>query len=137
MKALIFDIERCSTVDGPGVRTTVFFKGCNLKCKWCHNPESQLAELQMMFFANKCVSCDKCKMVCPTSLADCSLCGKCSQYCPNDARVICGKKYTVEEVIGEILKDKFFYENTGGGVTFSGGECMLQSDFLVEVLKKM
>ena len=136
MKGFIFDIERGSYVDGPGIRTTVFFKGCNLRCAWCHNPESQSPKPQMMFYKNKCTGCGKCKEKCPNHLESCELCGKCTIYCPHDAREICGKEYTVDEVMREILKDKVFYENSGGGVTFSGGECMLQIDFLEEILKE-
>jgi pyruvate formate lyase activating enzyme len=136
MKATVFDIQRSSFVDGPGIRTTVFFKGCNLRCAWCHNPESQSAALQMMFYKNKCTGCGKCKEKCPNSLEKCDFCGRCTLYCPHDAREICGKEYTVEEVLRVILKDKTFYENSDGGVTFSGGECMLQIDFLEEILKE-
>lgn len=136
MTSVIFDIQRNSFVDGPGIRTTVFFKGCNLKCAWCHNPESQDFKPQMMFYKDKCTGCGKCKEVCPYNLANCNLCGKCTLYCPVDARKVCGKEYTVDEVLVEIIKDKTFYENSGGGVTFSGGECMLQIDFLCEILKK-
>lgn len=135
-KGMIFDIVRCSYVDGPGIRTTVFFKGCNLKCEWCHNPESQSPEKQIMFFKNKCTGCGKCREVCPNNLKKCNFCGECELYCPNDARKICGKEMTVDEVFSEILRDKAFYENSGGGVTFSGGECMLQINFLKEVLEK-
>lgn len=135
LKATIFDIERNSYVDGPGIRTTVFFKGCNLRCAWCHNPESQSPKPQMMFYKNKCTGCGKCKEKCPNHLESCELCGKCTLYCPHDAREICGKEYTVDEVMREILKDKAFYDHSGGGVTFSGGECMLQIDFLEEILK--
>ena len=134
-KALIFDIQRGSFVDGPGIRTTVFFKGCNLSCKWCHNPESQSNKKQLMFYKDKCTNCGKCKTVCHFNLEKCDFCGKCTLYCPNDAKEICGKVYTVEEVLCEILKDKTYYGETGG-VTFSGGECMLQIDFLVEILKQ-
>ena len=133
--ATIFDIQRSSYVDGPGIRTTVFFKGCNLRCAWCHNPESQKKEVQMLFYANKCTGCGKCKEKCPNALERCDLCGKCALYCPHDAREICGKEYTVEEVLSEVSKDKAFYENSGGGVTFSGGECMVEIDFLTEILK--
>ena len=135
-KAIFFDIQRNSFVDGPGIRTTVFFKGCNLKCAWCHNPESQSAKPQMMFYKDKCTGCGKCKSVCPYHLEQCELCGKCTLYCPADARMVCGKEHTVDEVLKEVLKDKAFYETSGGGVTFSGGECMLQIDFLVEILKQ-
>ena len=136
MTATIFDIQRASFVDGPGIRTTVFFKGCNLKCAWCHNPESQSREKQMLFHKNRCAGCGKCKEKCPNSLEKCELCGKCALYCPHDAREICGKEYTVCEVMREVLKDKAIYEGSGGGVTFSGGECMLQIDFLEAILKK-
>lgn len=136
MKATIFDIQRNSFVDGPGIRTTVFFKGCNLRCLWCHNPESQVSEKQLMFYKDKCTGCGRCREICPNQLNKCVFCGKCELFCPADARKICGKKYTVDEVLSEILKDKSFYETSGGGVTFSGGECMLQIEFLCELLKK-
>lgn len=127
MKAVIFDIERNSFVDGPGIRTTIFFKGCNLRCAWCHNPESQLPEKEIMFYKNKCTGCGRCAGL-TTEAHD--------FVCFNDAKEICGKEYTVREVLTEVLKDKAFYETSGGGVTFSGGECMLQSDFLCELLKE-
>ena len=136
MNGLIFDIERNSFVDGPGIRTTVFFKGCNLKCKWCHNPESQSLKTEMMFYKDKCKGCGKCLEVCPYNLKKCDFCGKCTFYCPADARSICGKEYTADEILKEVLKDKMFYETSKGGVTFSGGECMLRIDFLEEILKK-
>ena len=135
MKATIFDIERSSFVDGPGIRTTVFFKGCNLRCEWCHNPESQSKNKQILFYKDKCTGCEKCKSVCPYAFEKCDFCGKCALYCPQDARKICGKEYTVEEVLSEILKDKAYYGESGG-VTFSGGECMLQIDFLKAILEK-
>lgn len=135
LKATIFDIERSSFVDGPGIRTTVFFKGCNLRCEWCHNPESQSSKKEMLFYKNKCTDCGKCREKCPNSLNECTLCGECSLFCPQDARVVCGREYTVEEVFREIEKDKPFYASSGGGVTFSGGECMLQADFLSGILK--
>ena len=136
MKAMIFDIQRSSYVDGPGIRTTVFFKGCNLHCAWCHNPESQSSDVEMMFYENKCTHCGKCKEKCSNALQKCELCGKCTLFCPTDAREICGREYTVEEVMTEIVKDKLLYETSGGGVTFSGGECMLQIDFLEEILRE-
>jgi pyruvate formate lyase activating enzyme len=90
----------------------------------------------MMFYKNKCGNCGKCKEKCPNSLKSCELCGKCTFYCPNDAREICGKEYTVDEVLREIRKDKTFYKTSGGGVTLSGGECLLQIDFLEAILKE-
>ena len=132
----LFDIQRCSFSDGPGIRTTVFFKGCNLKCKWCHNPESQKLETQMLFYANKCTHCGMCKQVCKYALKQCDLCGECESYCTQEARKICGKEYTVKEVFSEIIKDNDFYKTSGGGVTCSGGECMMQIDFLEELIKE-
>lgn len=136
MKATIFEIQRTSFVDGPGIRTTVFFKGCNLRCKWCHNPESQQTARQMMLYKNKCTDCGKCRDICRHSLESCYLCGECVKHCPHDARKICGMEYTVDEVFEEVKKDQLFYETSGGGVTFSGGECMLQNEFLTQILKK-
>ena len=135
-KGMIFDIQRNSFVDGPGIRTTVFFKGCNLHCAWCHNPESQAICPQLMVYADRCQDCGKCKAVCPYGSESCRLCGKCVAACPHGARTICGREYTAEEVLAEVKKDMLFYKTSGGGVTFSGGECMLQMDFLAELLKK-
>lgn len=127
MKATIFDIQRNSFVDGPGIRTTVFFKGCNLRCAWCHNPESQRGEKEFLLYPDKCTGCGRCKSI----TAD-----DADFFCYNDAKEICGKDYSVDEVFAEVIKDKTFYDNSNGGVTFSGGECMLQIDFLLEILKK-
>jgi len=127
MKATIFDMQRTSFVDGPGIRTTVFFKGCNLRCRWCHNPESQKAEKEILFYKNKCTGCGRCKDL---NAEDENF------ICYNDAKEICGKEYTTDAVFSEIVQDKSFYETSGGGVTFSGGECMLHIDFLCEILKK-
>ncbi len=135
MTATVFDIQRSSFVDGPGIRTTVFFKGCNLRCAWCHNPESQSAAPQMMVYADKCKGCGKCLEKCPHDLKSCELCGKCELYCPADARRVCGKVYTADELLEEILADKLFYEASGGGATFSGGECMLYPEFLASLLQ--
>ena len=126
MTATIFDIQRNSFVDGPGIRTTVFFKGCNLRCAWCHNPESQSFRKEILFYKEKCTGCGACRGL----TAEDTL-----FRCPNSAKEICGREYTVDAVAQEILKDKLFYEASGGGVTFSGGECMLQIDFLEEILK--
>lgn len=125
--AIIFDIQRNSFVDGPGIRTTVFFKGCNLKCKWCHNPESQSSKPQILFYKDKCTGCGRCAGITERDT---------DFVCFNDAKQICGKQYTVDEVFRIVEKDKPFYEASNGGVTFSGGECMLQIDFLYEILKK-
>ena len=125
--AIIFDIQRSSFVDGPGIRTAVFFKGCNLKCKWCHNPESQSSKPQIMLYKDKCTGCGRCSGITEKNT---------EFVCFNDAKQICGREYSVEEVFGIIQKDKLFYDTSNGGVTFSGGECMLQIDFLCEILKK-
>lgn len=132
---IIFDIAHGSFVDGPGVRTTVFFKGCNLKCKWCHNPESQSSAPTLLFYKSKCVGCGICNEVCTKERKNCNLCGECTLYCSMGARQICGKERTSDEVFAELVKDKPYYKDSGGGVTFSGGECMLQPDFLLELLK--
>ncbi len=135
-EGVIFDIIRNSFVDGPGIRTAVFFKGCNLRCAWCHNPESQSAEPELMLFESKCTHCGRCREVCPHGLAHCRLCGACVHNCPSGARSICGRSITAEALLQELLKDRMFYELSGGGVTFSGGECMLQTDFLCDILKR-
>ena len=147
LSATIFDIQRGSYVDGPGIRTTIFMKGCNLGCAWCHNPESQNAKPQRMFYKNKCVLCGKCVTVCPSGALTfdnspvlnpekCTLCGKCALWCPADAISVCGKTMDTETVFREVRKDKAFYETSGGGVTVSGGECMLCPDFVAELLDK-
>ena len=127
MKAVIFDIARGSYADGPGIRTTVFFKGCNLKCAWCHNPESQRAEREILFYKSKCTGCGGCKALTVKDEAF---------LCFHGAKELCGKEYSVAEVMKETVKDQAFYEGSGGGVTFSGGECMLQIDFLEEILRE-
>ena len=144
VKGNIFDIVRSSIVDGPGIRTTVFLKGCNLDCKWCHNPESKLTRSQIMFYKNNCVGCGACLSVCDHNAISenfefnrekCVACGKCSTVCFNGARKFCGTYKTPLEVFNEVMLDEVFYKNSGGGVTFSGGEPMLQTEFLVETAK--
>lgn len=131
----LFDIQRASMVDGPGLRTTVFFKGCNLRCAWCHNPESQSGRRELMIHRNRCSGCGTCARVCPHGLAACDLCGKCADYCPHGARELVGREMSAEEICGIIEKDRAYYENSGGGATFSGGECLLQADALVPLLR--
>lgn len=130
------DVQRFSTDDGPGIRTTVFFKGCNLHCAWCHNPETQLSYPQIMYYANKCTHCGACTRACKYHLQDCEACGECVDACPNDARQLSGRVYTVDELFAELKKDALFYQTSGGGITCSGGECLLQIDFLAEILRR-
>lgn len=134
--ALLFDLQKGSVIDGPGIRTTVFFKGCNLRCKWCHNPESQRQEKELMFYKSKCIDCGVCRTLCPHALQACDLCGECTVYCPRHAREILGKTYTAEELFTQIETDTLFYQASGGGVTFSGGECMLQATFLADIMAR-
>lgn len=126
MNGTIFDIQRFSVHDGPGIRTTVFMKGCPLRCKWCHNPEGLSSLIQLQFFEDKCLGCGVCKD--RKSLND-------AENCPSEALTVCGRDISEDELIIEIMKDKIFY-GEDGGVTFSGGECMLQADFVSAVLTK-
>ncbi len=136
MKAMITDIKRFAVHDGDGIRTTVFFKGCPLRCLWCHNPETISTKTQMAVYQHKCKSCGKCREVCPYDMEKCDFCGKCVTICPYDARRIYGKEMTVDEIFQIIKEDEQFYAASGGGVTLSGGECLLQADFCAELLKK-
>jgi pyruvate formate lyase activating enzyme len=134
----IFDITRYSIHDGPGIRTTVFFKGCPLRCLWCHNPESQVPENEIFFWEDRCVGCGDCINSCNSgainNAANCTLCGKCVEACCSGAREMVGRQITVSEVVKEIEKDLIFYDQSGGGVTFSGGEPLAQHTFLLDTL---
>ena len=130
MTGLVFDIVHSSFVDGPGVRTTVFFKGCNLACRWCHNPESQKATPEILYYKNICKGCGACRC----EKERCDHCGHCTLVCPTGAKKLAGTVMTPEEVLKEVLLDAPFYSDDGG-VTFSGGECMLQKDFLLACLQ--
>ena len=132
----VFDVQRGSFVDGPGIRTTIFFKGCNLSCAWCHNPEGLSSKPQLLYYENKCTHCGKCEGVCSYGalvFSKCKVCGKCAKVCPNNAREVCGERVSVDEVFSKIEQDLPFY-GADGGVTFSGGECMLQLEFLQALL---
>ncbi len=146
-KGLIFNIERFAIDDGPGIRTLVFFKGCNLHCSWCQNPESQRSGIEILFNENKCAACGKCIEICPqgavyldkeygylTDYNKCTGCGICARECYYSAREIAGHYYSVDEIMAEIVKDIHFFEESGGGVTFSGGEPLIQAGFLRKVL---
>lgn len=146
--ANIFNIQKFSVHDGPGIRTTVFFKGCPLKCLWCHNPESQNINTQILYDRDKCVLCGTCEKNCHkkaikiennklTTDESCDCCGQCVIYCIQGARQIAGKVYTVDDVMKEVLKDRVFYEKSSGGVTLSGGEPLIHIDFVEELLKKL
>ena len=135
LKGNIFDIQRFSIHDGPGIRTTVFFKGCNLKCLWCHNPESQSFKPVLLYYRDKCTSCGECSKICGNTFKEtCVACGKCADICPQKARRISGREETAENIIKQVLKDKEYYKTSGGGVTLSGGEPLLQSDLCLSIL---
>lgn len=146
IKGIIFDIKKYSIHDGAGIRSTVFLKGCPLRCLWCHNPESQELLPQLIYYINRCIHCKTCENVCPTGsikieesmhLDDsCDLCGICVNECPVNALEIVGQEMGVGEVISEIKKDEIFYGYSSGGVTFSGGEPFVQYGFLYELLKE-
>jgi pyruvate formate lyase activating enzyme len=147
IEGMIFNIQRYSIHDGPGIRTTIFLKGCPLKCKWCDNPESQNPYPEIFIRQSKCNRCGKCLDVCLSGAIaldkegiqinrmDCKVCMKCADICPTEAISIVGKKMTVEEVIREAEKDELFYRNSGGGVTLSGGEPLYQAEFTFNLLK--
>ena len=148
-KGIIYDIQRLSIHDGPGIRTVVFFKGCPMSCKWCANPESQNPNPEMLWFENLCIYCNKCVAVCPNRpepldcldvrkhKAECSGCGKCVEVCIPRAKKLTGMAYTADEIVDEIKQDIHFYKRSGGGVTFSGGEPFMQSGILLEVMERV
>ena len=130
-----FDVQRFAVHDGPGIRTTVFLKGCPLTCSWCHNPEGRAAGPEIHVFPERCIGCGTCHEVCPTGeTATCLRCGACAEACPADARRLIGKTWTAAELVEEVARDRPFFEESGGGVTFSGGEPLAQPDFLLACL---
>lgn len=142
----VFNIQRFSTVDGPGVRTVVFLKGCPLNCVWCHNPESKSILPEIFYKSELCINCKACSTVCGEpnhcfenghffNRVGCIACGRCAEICPSKALELCGEEKSAEEIINIVLKDKRFYDNSGGGITLSGGEPLMQYDFSLSVLK--
>ena len=149
MQAIIAGIKRSAVHDGQGLRTTVFFKGCPLKCVWCHNPEGIGFKPEIGFYKEKCMGCGSCVTDCPkgaitmangkpvTDRTLCDGCMACTTYCPGDAREGYGKAWTMEALLEKVLQDRFFYENSGGGVTISGGECLAQPEFAIAFAKAL
>ncbi|WP_315078863.1 glycyl-radical enzyme activating protein [uncultured Clostridium sp.] len=146
MEGSVFDIQRFSIHDGPGIRTIVFLKGCPLSCKWCSNPESQKLKSSIMYQSMNCIHCGRCILACPNGAISpnnkwfinrdiCTACGECANVCPTSALTLKGKKMTVEQVIKELKKDATNYRRSDGGITLSGGEPLVQSDFAKEILK--
>ena len=144
---MIFDIKRYAIHDGPGIRTTVFMKGCPLNCRWCHNPEGRAREPEFMWRKERCIACGECQSVCPTgaiSLSEgflnvdqskCDLCRACVKACTSQALELIGEEMTVAQIMEEVEKDAVFYDESGGGVTLSGGEPLMQPDFSRDILK--
>lgn len=149
MQGRIFEIKRFAVHDGDGIRTTVFLKGCPLKCVWCHNPEGIAALPQLAYYADKCIGCGSCTAVCPQAAhymtdtghvfdrSACIACGRCVELCVGDALNLYGKTMSVEQLLPLLLEDRMFYEQSGGGVTVSGGECLVQADFCADLLKAL
>jgi pyruvate formate lyase activating enzyme len=148
-KGLVLEIQRMSTEDGPGLRTTVFFKGCSLKCAWCHNPESISRLPQIHWIGSRCIGCRTCLDTCPShalSLSSagividrdvCDGCGLCVEECPSTALELLGEAWRLEDLVQEVIKDKVYFEKSNGGVTVSGGEPTLQADFVADFLKQV
>lgn len=147
-ETLLVDIKRNALDDGPGIRTLVFFKGCPLSCVWCQNPEAKSLHKEISFNKDICSECGSCLEVCNQNAIDfsyqfriyrsnCNLCGKCIEICPNDALKFVGQNYSIESLIEIILKDRVFYNNSGGGVTLSGGEPLYHIDYVKNLVKKL
>jgi pyruvate formate lyase activating enzyme len=145
-ESLIFDVKRYAINDGPGIRVVIFFKGCNLHCAWCHNPESISSKIEKMYAPAKCIKCGTCVEACPENaitltsegiITDpdlCTLCGKCAEVCPTKAIEMSGKVMSVNEIMDIIEKERIFFDQSGGGVTFSGGEPLVHTKMLIKLL---
>jgi pyruvate formate lyase activating enzyme len=143
---LVFDLRRYSIHDGPGIRTAVFLKGCPLQCAWCHNPEGMSRRRELIFRPKRCILCDDCLEVCPQGAVSrrgeeiridrdrCRVSGECAAICPAEALEVVGREMSVEQVLDEAERDRVFYDRSGGGVTFTGGEPLAQPEFLLELL---
>ena len=146
---LIFNVQKYSVHDGPGIRTTVFLKGCPLCCQWCHNPESISPRREILVVEQRCVACGECRAACPFGgsvagpgalpprIESCTLCAACVDACPTGARQMIGREMTVAEVVAEVRKDRIFYEDSGGGVTISGGEPLAQPRFTIALAQAL
>ena len=145
MLGCVFAVKKFAVHDGPGIRTTLFMKGCPLNCLWCHNPEGKSYKKEVALYTHKCTLCGRCKEVCENQLFSprkidrikCIACGKCESACFNEAITVFGKDMTVEEAFNVLIEDKDFYLTSNGGATISGGECLSQADFVAAVLKKL
>lgn len=147
--ALIFDIKRYAINDGPGIRTTIFLKGCPLRCVWCHNPESWTPQPQKLYKKTKCIGCRSCVEVCPQQALElsphgiiptdnpCVLCGKCVEECPSTALEMCGREWTMDNLMAEIEKERAIMEDSGGGVTLCGGEPLMHPDYSLAILEEL
>lgn len=136
VSGVIFERKELAVFDGPGIRTTVFFKGCPLRCQWCHNPEGLSPRRELMVSPNGCTGCNRCRTACPTP-DHCTLCGACVTACPQRLRKICGEVYTPDALATLLKRDEAYLTANGGGVTFSGGEPTMQGEFLIQVLNRL